>query len=187
MKFRRKLVLLATLALTVGVVVPASALAKWNVKGINITENANVEFKGSMNFQGGIVYGVACPSVEVKATLEPGTTGKVTGFKANPGCIGVSGYSNCKITAVTPVNLASWALEDFETKWIRILNFSVNFTFTGCGASEVTIGPGTITLVPDKSWSISKVTLSGTLPSTNGINMTAGGSWAMSPADTYGL
>jgi hypothetical protein len=186
----KRMMLLATMALAVmAAAAPASALANWNDGGVAITANKTIGFAGSATFTSSL-GGISCSEGTASATIEPGTTGAITAFSAdnaNTKCTTSGLLASCKVKAngVTAEGLP-WIIHDTGTD-ITITGVKITTDLEGsCGVSSVTIGPGTVTGTPDNPAKVSKVVLSGTLPSSLGVNVTVGGTLFATPA-TYGL
>jgi ABC-type amino acid transport substrate-binding protein len=185
----KKMMLLATMALAVtAAAAPASALANWNDGGVAITANKTIAFSGSATFTSSL-GGISCSEGTASATIEPGTTGKITAFSAdnaNTKCTTSGLLASCKVKAngVTAEGLP-WIIHDIGTA-ITITGVKITTDLEGCSLGSVIIGPGTVTATPDNTAKVSKLVLSGTLPSSLGANVTVGGTLLATPA-TYGL
>jgi hypothetical protein len=178
----------------IAVTAPASSVASWDHAGVPLVKPVNVGFTGLVNFNS-VLGGISCPNGFANVTLEPGTTGKVTAFGVNspiPTCTTSGVLANCKVKeGGTTSEGLPWVVHT-NTATISITTVKMTIHLENadgepCMPSSLTIGPGTVTATPDNKNSVSKVTLSGTLPSSLGFNVTVGGSLNAIPSGTYGI
>ena len=181
----KKMMLLAVMAVAaVAFAVPAVASAtEWTHEGKGLEENASVTFTGTAQFNTGTA-GIHCTTVHVKATLEPGSTGKITSFEGTH-CTGIGGLAGATATT-TPTGLP----------WTIHANANGSITITGVHIDNaITPSPpfppgatifGNVTATPNNSSAISSVELSGTVETSVGPAQVSG-TLEASPAGTYGI
>lgn len=165
----------------------APAGSRWSQEGSQLTSAANVALGGTFAFSGG----TSCTATGMGMTLNPGSTAQATEFGATLASCTITGtVKTLGCTAVTSVAGSGmpWSAYTLANGTIYVPNATIVYQYTGgkfCpGEVKLT---GAFTMTPDKSSSIGSLTISGTMNSNLGSQVTLSGSLSVSPSGKYGI
>lgn len=182
----KKMLLLASMALAaIAFAAPATASAEWTHEGEPIGDKANISLSGTVGFAGAGGAAFECV-VHSSVTLEPGTTGTVKSFQITTNtCKGTGPLENCVLANDTVIGLP-WVVHTNGTAMtitdVTITNHYVDNT-PACPVHTTVLHFASATATPDSTSAMSSVTVSGTATS----GAVAFGSFAVTPAGTYGI
>jgi hypothetical protein len=190
---KKTMLLAASVAALTALVAPAAANAtakSFTHSGAALTQNAEITATGTSAFTSS-AGGISCPTVG-KATLEPGSTGKITEFKPTDTskCTYSGNLDNLCGTVDTHASTGlPWTIHSTKTAGgayvLNVTGVHVDVGGTGFFCPDVTVN-GEATLTVDNREAVTSFTLSGTLKSNLGTEVTAEGSASVSPSGTYG-
>ena len=184
------IVLVAILVLAL----PALAQANWTHKGKGeLAENASVTLSGELTLSTS-AGNVTCPT-SIEATLtKSSSAGDVGSFTVSePSKCDLSGSlgSICGTHGLTKVEkTGSWALSADESD-VTLTGLEIDYTLAKCLIPSFKL-KGSVTLTPDKTGAISKLSFSGTRTLYNSASEESGsgelgGTLSVSPGGTYGI
>ncbi|HEX5763696.1 MAG TPA: hypothetical protein VFY04_11330 [Solirubrobacterales bacterium] len=193
MKAKTILATVTAVLCAVALALPAAAAAKveWTKEGKALTANATIELEGWSGFSSE-AGGIACPLTAASATLEPGSTGKITALEIEfPAlCETEGGLAGCSVTEAETGGLP-WTIHADLNHNVQVTGLFMIFELNGflCPAEIVSINDKeNVHGVLDNSQQASSVELQGTVATSLGAVMgQMEGELDITPEQTYGI